>query len=367
MFENQNVARVFAFYLPQFHPIPENDKWWGPGFTEWTNVGKAKPLFPGHYQPNVPADLGYYDLRCPETRCRQAQLARDYGVEGFIYWHYWFGDGVQLLERPFKEVLESGEPDFPFALAWANETWSGTLHGLVKGKTLIEQTYPSEEDFIKHFYSVLPAFRDSRYLTCEGKPIFMIYRYDKIPKLSHFLSLWQQLAIENGLPGIFFIACGHNMCEQAETDKFQMEMESLGFNAVNYLCLYKQRKKTFFSLLKDKIRQDILHWPKILKYDSSVFSTPTCRYCDAAFPTILPCWDHTPRSGSRGTVLYDACPSKFEKNIIETLEMVKHKPMDKRIIFLKSWNEWAEGNYVEPDLRWKRGYLEALRRVICQS
>ena len=145
MEQKRPKARVLAYYLPQFHPIPENDEWWGKGFTEWTNVGKAKPLFPGHYQPHVPADLGYYDLRVPETREAQAQMAREAGVEGFVYWHYWFGNGKRLLERPFNEVLASGKPDFPFALAWANESWSGTLHGLVKGKTLIEQIY-SEED-----------------------------------------------------------------------------------------------------------------------------------------------------------------------------------------------------------------------------
>ena len=159
MKNKQPKARVLALYLPQFHPIPENDEWWGKGFTEWTNVGKAKPLFPGHYQPRVPAELGYYDLRVPETREAQAQMAREAGVEGFVYWHYWFGNGKRLLERPFNEVLASGKPDFPFALAWANESWSGTLHGLIKGKMLIEQTY-SEEDYIAHFNALLPAFKD---------------------------------------------------------------------------------------------------------------------------------------------------------------------------------------------------------------
>ena len=172
----QPKARVLAYYLPQFHPIPENDEWWGKGFTEWTNVGKAKPLFPGHYQPHVPADLGYYDLRVPETREAQAQMAREYGIEGFVYWHYWFGNGKRLLERPFNEVLESGKPDFPFALAWANETWSGFYHGLRDEKQiLIEQTYPGEEDYIAHFNALLPAFKDKRYITCDGKPIFVIY------------------------------------------------------------------------------------------------------------------------------------------------------------------------------------------------
>ena len=155
--------RVLALYLPQFHPIPENDRWWGKGFTEWTNVGKAKPLFYNHYQPKVPADLGYYDLRLPEAREAQAELARQYGIEGFCYWHYWFGGGKRLLERPFNEVLESGKPDFPFCLAWANESWRGFHHGLKDRQVLIEQRYPSEKDYIDHFQALLPAFKKTNF------------------------------------------------------------------------------------------------------------------------------------------------------------------------------------------------------------
>ena len=207
MEKRQLKARVLAYYLPQFHPIPENDEWWGKGFTEWTNVGKAKPLFPGHYQPHVPADLGYYDLRVPETREAQAQLAREYGVEGFVYWHYWFGNGKRLLERPFNEVLASGKPDFPFALAWANETWKGFWFGADGSRNaLIEQMYPGDDDYINHFYTVLPAFKDRRYITCEGKPIFIIYHPTQMPEMLHFISLWQDLAKQNGLKGIYFIA-----------------------------------------------------------------------------------------------------------------------------------------------------------------
>ena len=183
--EYKAKARVLAFYLPQFHPIPENDQWWGKGFTEWTNVGKAKRLFPGHYQPRVPADLGYYDLRVPETREAQANLAREYGIEGFVYWHYWFGNGKQLLERPFNEVLESGKPDFPFALAWANESWKGFWHGLEDRNTLIEQIYPGKEDYVAHFNVVLPAFKDKRYIRCNGRPVFFIYKPSSLPDMSH--------------------------------------------------------------------------------------------------------------------------------------------------------------------------------------
>ena len=167
-------SRIIAYYLPQFHPIPENDLWWGKGFTEWTNVGKSKPLFKGHDQPKLPADLGYYDLRIPEVREEQAKMAKFYGIEGFCYWHYWFGNGERLLDRVFKEVLESGKPDFGFCLAWANASWGGLPYGDKYERLLKEQIYPGIEDYTNHFYEVLPAFKDSRYLKVDNKPIFTI-------------------------------------------------------------------------------------------------------------------------------------------------------------------------------------------------
>lgn len=359
-------ARVLAFYLPQYYPIPENDEWWGKGFTEWTNVGKAKPLFPGHYQPHIPSDLGYYDLRVPETRQAQADLARKYGVEGFVYWHYWFGNGKRLLERPFNEVLTSGEPDYPFALAWANESWSGTLHGLVKGKILMEQNYFGDEDYIMHFNAVLPAFRDKRYITCEGKPIFIIYRFDKIPDISHFIELWRRLALDNGLPGIYFICMGHNMDEVTSTERFQKEMETLGFDAVVYSNMSHRQKNVLSRKVITKIRQDILHWPHRMYYDDTAFYTDTCRQYNA-FPTLFPNWDHTARSGVKGSLFVDANPKKFCEAMERAVEIVKDKPFDNRFIFVKSWNEWGEGNFLEPDLRYGCGFLEAIRKAVLKK
>jgi Glycosyltransferase WbsX len=202
--------RLLAYYLPQFHPIPENDRWWGAGFTEWTNVTRAKPLFRGHYQPRLPRDLGFYDLRVPETRERQAELARDAGIEGFCYWHYWFGNGRRILDRPFEEVLNSGKPDFPFCLSWANQTWSGIWYGEPK-RTLIEQTYPGPEDEKAHFDWALPAFRDHRYVRIDGKPVFLVYDPHSHPDPTSFIAHWQRLAFENGLPGIHFIAMSNDV------------------------------------------------------------------------------------------------------------------------------------------------------------
>ena len=198
-------ARALAFYLPQFFPIPENDAWWGPGFTEWTNAARARPLFRGHMQPTLPADLGFYDLRVAETRHAQGELARRYGVEGFIYWHYWFGGGDRILERPFREVLSSGEPDIGFALAWANQTWTGTWHGAAD-RVLKQQTYPGPEDDAAHFETLLPAFRDDRYLRIHDKPLFYVFRPEELPDAAAFVDRWQAMARNAGLDGIYLVA-----------------------------------------------------------------------------------------------------------------------------------------------------------------
>ena len=360
--EKQSVkARVLAYYLPQFHPIPENDEWWGKGFTEWTNVGKAKPLFPGHYQPHVPADLGYYDLRVPETREAQAAMAREYGIEGFIYWHYWFGNGKQLLERPFQEVLESGKPDFPFALAWANESWSGSCHGLLPGKMLIEQTYPGDEDYIAHFRTVLPAFKDPRYIRCEGKPLFFIYKHKQCPDVAHFIELWQRLARENGLDGIFFVAVVIDLYrDDLAKARLDLVLEQ-GFDALNVINAYTLPIPDLRYRLIRKVFFKQLGWiPDVRPYRYEQFQCPLDRD-ENVFPSILPNWDHTPRSGKKGVVLHGSTPDAFRECLHKKLDLIKDKPAERRFLIIKSWNEWAEGNYLEPDLRFGKGYLEALK------
>lgn len=247
----QNIkARVIAFYLPQFHPIPENDTWWGKGFTEWTNVGKAKPLFKGHYQPRVPADLGYYDLRMPEVREAQAEMARNAGIEGFMYWHYWFGNGKTLLDRPFQEVLHSGRPDFPFCLGWANHSWENKTWDYsgksIKSVVLIEQQYPGKQDYKNHFYHVLPAFKDKRYITVDGKPFFYIFDYLEFNDCKTFIDIWQDLAIKNGLKGIHFVGkMGRRLNES-------QKLFDMGFDAINITTTWMAECKirgTYFQIL----------------------------------------------------------------------------------------------------------------------
>lgn len=358
------TARVIAFYLPQFHPIPENDRWWGKGFTEWTNVAKARPLFKGHYQPHLPADLGFYDLRVPEVREAQAEMARSHGIEGFCYWHYWFA-GERLLERPFQEVLESGQPDFPFCLAWANETWSGIWHG-APDHILKEQTYPGEEDFRRHFEFLLKAFRDPRYIRVNGKPLLMVLQPHSIPQCRKFMELWRGLAARAGLPGLHLVAHFENQ---------EWGVHELGFDAVSCLGLFRAsecqpllRKARLRNALQGrpglrKLAQRFAHGaPSVYAYAEAGPKLLVDWTFDAPqYPMVIPNWDNTPRSGLRGLVLHDCDPAYFRQHLREGLKRVSHHAPDERLIFVKSWNEWAEGNHLEPDQRYGFDYLNAIR------
>ncbi|OXA92189.1 glycosyltransferase WbsX family protein [Flavobacterium hercynium] len=357
-------ARVIAFYLPQYHPIAENDKWWGKGFTEWTNVGKAKPLFRGHYQPRVPADLGYYDLRVPEVRQSQADMAREYGVEGFCYWHYWFGNGKRLIERPFNEVVSSGEPNFPFCLAWANETWKGFDHGLNNRNILIEQLYPGLEDYKAHFYELLSSFKDERYIKVNDKLLFMIYKPLASKEISVFMEVWKELAIENNLPGFFFVGHHNDLRNSLK------QIEDTGVDAVNttrlnnYIINYRSFSEKAVSRIKKFIWGTASAYAIPYKIMSKYFIVPEEDKKEHIFPSIIPGWDHTPRSGKEGLVMTGSTPEWFESHVKEAVNIIQNKKADNKIIFIKSWNEWAEGNYMEPDLKWGKKYLEALKRQI---
>lgn len=357
----KSSIRVLALYLPQFHPIKENDEWWGKGFTEWTNVGRARRMFPGHYQPRVPADLGYYDLRVPEVRTNQAEMAEASGIEGFLYWHYWFGNGKQLMEMPINEVLKSKQPNFPFALAWANATWKGFVYGAAGRNTLIEQKYLGEDDYRNHFFKVLPFFLDERYIRCEGKVFFLIFQPFEHPDIELFIRLWQDLAIENGLLGIHFVA------QTDRPDKLE-ELKAKGFDAVNLVRMYhsfskgqsiftRAAKRSFGMLLNRSL--NIISYKSAMKY--WLGKEETRHDC---YPSIYPGWDHTPRSGNRGVILHGGTPDLFRTHCEEVFYKIKNKPTTHNFVILKSWNEWAEGNYMEPDLRWGHGFLDALKKAL---
>lgn len=351
-------VRLIAFYLPQFHPIPENDMWWGKGFTEWTNVAKAKPLFKGHYQPHLPADLGFYDLRVPEVRVAQAKLAKEYGIEGFCYYHYWFGNGKRLLEKPFLDVLNSGNPDFPFCLAWANDSWTGIWHG-APDNLLIEQKYLGPQDYEDHFYTVLDAFRDHRYMTVHGKKIFLIYDPRNLPDAIAFTEQWRKLAQKEGLPGIHFIA--HSIKEKPERFGCDACVDNAPFVSTPASFWYR----LFLHLWKRIFNRDL---PKIRSYSRFVQNLKALTLGPKEYPLVIPNWDNTPRSHKNGFVLFGSNPNIFKISLKDAIrKLTSISDSDNRIIFIKAWNEWAEGNHLEPDMLYGHGYLKALKESLDEA
>ncbi len=375
-------ARVIAYYLPQYHPVPANDEFWGKGFTEWTNVAKAKPLFRGHLQPRIPADLGFYDLRLPEVRKEQAELAKEAGIEGFCYWHYYFGNGKQVLEMPFNEVLKSGEPDFPFCLGWANHDWTTKTwekgKSLAKTNTIFKQEYPGKEDYVNHFNSLLPAFRDHRYITVDGKLLFAIFDAKSFDGIKEFISLWNELAIKNGFKGFHFVALAASLedlhvktlkkPEEIIRKNFEWYFDN-GFDAVNSINLkYAElftggpiHKAFYGTVRKAKLLSAVekYNYKKIMnKYFTEVDKD------ERVYPQLLAGWDRSPRSGRKAIIYYNSTPENFEEAARKAVETVKNKSDEHRIIFLNSWNEWGEGAYMEPDQEYGKGKIEALRRVL---
>lgn len=345
-------ARAVAFHLPQFHPIPENNEWWGAGFTEWTNVVRARRRYPGHYQPHVPADLGFYDLRLPEALWAQASLAKAYGLEGFVFWHYWFA-GRRLLERPVDLWRSQEGPPFGFALAWANQTWTGHWHGAER-RVLVSQEYPGESDFRRHFEAVLPAFIDSRYLRVDGRPMFYVFRGEDLPNPRQFVDIWQRLAREAGLPGLFLIAeVSDPLGRSTYGDPF-----ADGFDAGVDLQLPARRTRA--STLAMKMGRK-LGLPEIYRYSGDPLDRSTFQPERPVYPAVVPNWDNTPRSGSRGLVLHGSTPDRFRAHVRDAVSRLAAAEPGRRLLFVKSWNEWAEGNHLEPDLRHGTTYLEVLR------
>lgn len=368
-----NKARIIAIYLPQYHPIPENDATWGKGFTEWTNVVQARPLFKGHYQPRIPRDLGFYDLRYPEIREEQARMARDAGIEGFMYWQYYFGIGEKLLERPFEEVLASGKPDFPFCLGWANHSWQTKTWkrstSLTEGKTMIkEQKYDGELQYTDHFYYNLPAFKDPRYITIEGKPLFIIWNPSDHPNnISHFIQIWRKLAIKNGLNGIYFVARQYMgrtydaLIEQGFDAVYQERTANAMNNgekwSVKHRIQSRIKKMTGVQLFIDK--HDFAKCYKLLVNKEA--------YKTNVFPTLVAGYDRTPRAGRKAQIFYNFTPESWKKHILDVLRYVRDKDKEHRIVFLKSWNEWGESNYMEPDLKYGTAMLDVLKECLEES
>ena len=355
-------ARLIAFYLPQYHPIPENDRWWGKGFTEWTNVAKARPAFRGHEQPHIPADLGFYDLRLPEAREAQAGLARQYGIEAFCYYHYWF-HGRRLLHQPFDEVLASGRPDFPFCLCWANESWTRAWDGR-SGEVLIEQSY-SEEDDRAHIRWLARAFDDPRYLRVDDKPLFLVYRAARLPDPLRTTTLWREEARTLGIGELFL--CRVESFRQEHTDP-----QEIGFDAAiefqpewSNLPPALRRPKLLRGAAKlglwrsGYVRHRIYDYRQVVE---RMLRKPAPSY--QRFRTVCPRWDNSPRRLRDAAIFRNSTPELYERWLRGVLAQANALPPEQRLIFINAWNEWGEGNHLEPCQRWGRAYLQATLRAV---
>lgn len=372
--------RPIAIHLPQFHPIPENDNWWGKGFTEWTNVAKARPLFKGHYQPHLPADLGFYDLRLPEARQAQADLARDYGIYGFCYYHYWF-TGKRVLARPVEEILKSKEPDFPFMLCWANENWTRRWDGGDK-TVLLTQEY-SREDDINHIRYLIPYFRDPRYIRVDGKVVFGIYRSSLFPDMQCTINTWREECARVGIE--LYIFRFETFGEGGKT-----YIES-GFDAgaefqpvsVTYQNYFKAKTEVEVRTISYRLRYRYYKWLRdyeslrLLKqglssrinyndYVDFVLRGYSYEKDYTCYPCVAPSWDNTARRGIDSVIFMDANPEKFKEWFNFHVRNFVPPSREENFVFVNAWNEWAEGNHLEPCQKWGLSYLEAVRDSLTQ-
>ncbi len=351
MAQPHDDVKLIAFYLPQFHPIPENDRWWGRGFTEWTNVTAARPVFDGHYQPHLPSELGFYDLRVPEVREQQAELARAHGIHGFCYYHYWFG-GRRLLERPFDEMLRTGRPDFPFCVCWANENWTRRWDG-AEHEVLIAQAHSDGDDgaFIR---ALLPAFRDPRYIRVGERPLLIVYRAPLLPDMPRTLGIWARECRRAGLPPPFVLAAlTFNLADP----------RPLGVDGAIEFPPHGSRVAPLApppGRVDPDFQGTILDYGRLARQFLRRSTAPFRR-----FRTVVPGWDNTPRRRRRGVILHGSTPERYAAWLAGAVrETYQRHPPGERLVFINAWNEWGEGAHLEPDRRFGRAYLEATRDAL---
>ncbi len=356
------MTRVLAFYLPQFHPFAQNDAWWGKGFTEWTNVTRAKPVVPGHYQPHLPADLGFYDLRLPETMAAQAKLASEYGISGFCYYHYWFS-GQRILERPVNDMVALGEPDFPFCLCWANENWTRTWDGR-SGQVLLGQNY-SEDDDRQHIEALIPYMADRRYIRMAGRPLLLVYRTELMPQPERMAQTWRKAAQQAGLGDLYLV--------RVEGFAGGVDPRSIGFDAAlefapdwrraGRIYFNKwQRLKSYLGLFPNGYFEH--RFADYRKMMELMLAKPDPSY--PWFRCVTPGFDNSARRKTDATIFINGTPDHYQNWLTEIArrELASTRPADEKLVFINAWNEWAEGNHLEPDQKWGHAYLQATRNAL---
>jgi lipopolysaccharide biosynthesis protein len=358
----RTVPRILAFYLPQYHPIPENDRAWGPGFTEWRNVARASPLFRGHEQPHLPGELGFYDLRVPEVRAAQADLARSHGIDGFVYYHYWFG-GRRLLERPFDEVVASGEPDFPFCLCWANENWTRVWDGGERD-ILVEQCY-SVEDELAHIRALAPALADPRYVRVDGRAVLLVYRPTRLPEPKRLAETWRNEADRLGVGELYLCRVENFATERGDP-------AAIGFDAgvefqpdplVRPPLLFREPwRRAFNKFVRPGNPRRLNHFFDYGQMAGVALAKP--RPDHPWHRCVMPGWDNSARRKRGAFVYLDSTPERYEQWLTGALAETMAAGSSQSLVFVNAWNEWAEGCHLEPDDRHGRAYLEATRRAV---
>jgi hypothetical protein len=340
-----------AFYLPQFYPTPENDAWHGAGFTEWTLVAQSRPLFPGHYQPHLPGELGFYDQRVPETRELQAHLARSHGITGFCYYHYWFG-GHRMLERTFEEVLRSGKPDFPFCLCWANESWFRRWQGSFD-EVVIEQSF-DEQDDLDHIRWMIEAFSDPRYIRVKDRPLLTIYRPHDLPDPKRTVEIWREECARAGIPAPWLVGF--------ETSGRLSDPAQIGFDASAEFVPHGLME------LLAPTESPPGSGPGNYVYDYAKAASAFSRRPDPSwirYPCVAAAWDNSPRrQNGEALVLVGSTPERYQRWLERAMLSQIRTQGDDGVVFLNAWNEWSEGAHLEPDVRYGRAYLEATREVV---
>lgn len=366
--------KVIAYYLPQFHCIPENDEWWGKGFTEWVNVKKATPLYKGHNQPRIPLNDNYYNLLNDETLEWQDKLAQKYDIYGFCFYHYWF-DGKLLLEKPVEKYLNNKKLKTHYCICWANEHWTNAWSGK-EAKVLIQQRYGAEKEWRKHFEYLLPYFKDERYIKCNNKPLFVLYRPELIDCLNPMLEEWNKLAHENGFDGIAFAYqhAGFTVSPDCDESHFDFALEyhpncAQVFKQMDKHKQYEIFKKSIITFFENKVGINLREKLKSNKLKHYSYDE-LWHYINNMKPRNSKCvpgafvdWDNTPRRGIKGFVVDGASPEKFKKYFKKQIIKAKNE-YKKDMIFVFSWNEWAEGGYLEPDEKNKYGYLNAIKEAL---
>ncbi|WP_338658622.1 glycoside hydrolase family 99-like domain-containing protein [Paraclostridium sordellii] len=352
------IPKIIAFYLPQFHSIPENDKWWGRGFTEWTNTSKSKPLYKGHYQPREPLNDNYYNLLDSNTQEWQAKVAKQNGIYGFCYYHYWF-NGKMLIEKPMENMLKNKNIKIPFCISWANEPWTRNWDGRNR-EVLMHQFYGDRLEWEEHFQYLINFFEDDRYILKDNKPVFLLYRTNSIDNCEKMVEYWNQRCKDYGFDGIYIVETltGHQKSSHIKNSSAVAEMEPMhtirhGLPILTQGKRYIIKKLNKYMNIHDRISY-IKTWDCILKKHRS--------YNDKkVFLGGFVDWDNSARWGKRAMIMEGANPKLFSEYFKKQFEIAKQIKSD--FIFFNAWNEWAEGTYLEPDKKYEYNYLKEIKKI----